>query len=336
MSLEPSLTISGLQVCFDTPAGKVRALDDVSFSVGQGEIVAIVGESGSGKSVTALSILKLIDMPPGRFEGGEIRLADHDILSMSEHELVKIRGSAAAMLFQNPRGSLDPSFTIQSTIEETLARHQPELSSTDVANFVEQCLRQVGFHDWQRVAASYPHQLSGGMCQRVAMAVALACKPRLLIADEPTTALDVGVQAKVLYQLRMLNREQGLPIILITHDFGVVRAIGQRVIVMYAGQIQEEGSVDEVLKKPMHPYTQALIRSVPEGAVSGEVLYQIPGTPPDLIDPPPACRFADRCEAVMSVCRRVAPQVTTVAEGRRVRCHLYEQPETANEMESVQ
>jgi oligopeptide/dipeptide ABC transporter ATP-binding protein len=275
-------------------------------------------------------------MPPGHFEGGQIRLDGHDILSMSERELVKIRGSAAAMLFQNPRGSLDPSFTIQSTIEETLARHQPELSTRDVAIFIEQCLRQVGFHDWQRVAASYPHQLSGGMCQRVAMAVALACKPKLLIADEPTTALDVGVQAKVLYQLRMLNRDQGLPIILITHDFGVVRAIGQRVIVMYAGQIQEQGSVDEVLKEPLHPYTRALIRSVPEGAVSGEVLYQIPGTPPDLINPPLACRYADRCDAVIDVCRRVAPPLVTVADGRCVRCHLFGLPSSDVAGESVQ
>ena len=320
---DQGLEIKNLRVWFDTPAGAVQAVDDVSLSVKRGEIVAIVGESGSGKSVTALAILKLIDQPPGRFESGSIRLAGHDIVALSERSLVNIRGRAAAMLFQNPRGSLDPSFTINATFIETLSRHRPELARKDYAETIEKALRRVGFNDWDRVAASYPHQLSGGMCQRVALAITLECNPELLIADEPTTALDVGVQAKVLFHLRKLNRETGLPILLITHDFGVVRAIAHKVVVMYAGQVQEEGSVEEVLQHALHPYTQALIRSVPDDAMRGETLYQIPGSPPSLITPPRGCRFANRCEKVMAVCHETPPTFLQISATRSVRCHLH-------------
>jgi oligopeptide/dipeptide ABC transporter ATP-binding protein len=322
-SPDNGLVVENLRVWFDTPAGAVQAVDDVSLSVQRGEIVAVVGESGSGKSVTALAILKLIDQPPGRFESGTIRLVGHDTLMLSERSLVNIRGRAAAMLFQNPRGSLDPSFTISSTFSETLSRHRPELARQDYLKTIENALRRVGFNDWDRIAASYPHQLSGGMCQRVALAVTLECNPELLIADEPTTALDVGVQAKVLFHLRKLNRETGLPILLITHDFGVVRAIAHKVVVMYAGQVQEEGSVEEVLQEPLHPYTQALIRSVPDDVMRGETLYQIPGSPPCLIDPPQGCRFANRCEKMMEVCRKKPPAFLQVSTTRSVRCHLH-------------
>ena len=325
-SADSGLVVKNLRVWFDTPAGVVQAVDDVSLCVQRGEIVAIVGESGSGKSVTALAILKLIDQPPGRFESGSIRLAGQDILSLSDSALVNIRGRAAAMLFQNPRGSLDPSFTISATFTETLSRHRPELARGDYPTTIEKALRRVGFNDWDRVAASYPHQLSGGMCQRVALAITLECNPGLLIADEPTTALDVGVQAKVLFHLRKLNRETGLPMLLITHDFGVVRAIAHKVVVMYAGQVQEEGRVEEVLQQPLHPYTQALIRSVPDDAVRGETLYQIPGSPPSLIDPPRGCRFANRCEKVMAVCHEMQPTFLQRSATRSVRCHLHAEP----------
>jgi len=321
------LDISELRIWFDTPAGPLRAVDNVSLSVRDGEIVALVGESGSGKSVTALAALKLINTPPGRFVSGSVTLNGQDILAMSEHDLESIRGTSAAMLFQNPRGSLDPSFTIEEAFLETLSLHRPEMKKAERLQYIEQGLRQVGFNDWQRIAASYPHQLSGGMCQRVSLAITFACHPSMLIADEPTTALDVGIQAKVLFLLRQLNQEHRLPILLITHDFGVVRAIAHRVVVMYAGHVQEEGDVEEVLASPQHPYTQALIRSVPDNVRDDELLYQIPGTPPNLVDPPSGCRFADRCEHVMDRCRSELPELETLSETRAVRCHLVDSGE---------
>ncbi len=320
------LEIKDLRVYFDTPAGSLRAVDGVSLDVFPGEIVTVVGESGSGKSVTALSILRLIETPPGRFVSGSIRLVGKNVLELTEPQLRRLRGAAAAMLFQNPRGSLDPSFTITSALQETLRRHQPQLSARERLQQIEHSLHRVGFHDWQRIAASYPHQLSGGMCQRVALAIALACKPAMLVADEPTTALDVSVQAKVLRLLRQLNQDDELPILLITHDFGVVSAIGHRVVVMYAGQIVEQGPVEQVLRDPLHPYSKALINSVPDKVGRHERLYQIPGTPPGLINPPTGCRFADRCEAVMARCRSEQPLLQQLSPSRIVRCHLYSAP----------
>jgi peptide/nickel transport system ATP-binding protein len=320
------LEISDLRVWFDTPRGAVRAVDNVSLSVRDGEIVALVGESGSGKSVTALASLKLVNTPPGRFVSGSVSLGGRDILAMSERELEAVRGTSAAMLFQNPRGSLDPSFTVGQAFTETLALHKPDMNRADVRRYIEEGLRQVGFSDWERIAESYPHQLSGGMCQRVSLALTFACDPALLIADEPTTALDVGIQARVLYLLRQFNQDYGLPILLITHDFGVVRAIAHRVIVMYAGHIQEEGSVEEILNDPVHPYTKALIRSVPDNVSDGEALYQIPGTPPDLVEPPAGCRFADRCEHASDLCRRELPPLLNFTGHRAVRCHLISSP----------
>lgn len=316
------LEISDLRVWFDTPSGPLKAVDSVSLSVDEGEIVALVGESGSGKSVTALAALKLISTPPGRFVSGSITLNGQNILDMTEQELESVRGSSAAMLFQNPRGSLDPSFTVREAFQEALSLHQPALDAKGCRARIEAGLREVGFNDWERVAASYPHQLSGGMCQRVALAMTFACNPALLIADEPTTALDVGIQAKVLFLLRNLNKEHHLPILLITHDFGVVRAIAHRVVVMYAGHIQEEGPVEEVLSNPQHPYTQSLIKSVPDNVRQDEVLYQIPGTPPDLVHPPKGCRFADRCEMAVQQCRDELPELISIAPDRRARCHL--------------
>lgn len=316
------LEISDLRVWFDTPLGPVHAVDGVSLSVRNGEIVALVGESGSGKSVTALAALKLISTPPGRFESGTVKLDGKNILGMDERGLESIRGKSAAMLFQNPRGSLDPSFTIEQAFQETISLHRPAMSKAQFRRYLEQALREVGFSDWERIAASYPHQLSGGMCQRVSLAITFACQPELLIADEPTTALDVGIQAKVLYLLRKLNLDHGLPILLITHDFGVVRAIAHRVVVMYAGHVQEEGTVEEVLKDPLHPYTHALIRSVPDNVGSDELLYQIPGTPPNLINPPSGCRFADRCDQATDQCREELPPLLSLSPTRSVRCHL--------------
>lgn len=319
-----SLDIVNLKVWFDTPSGPLRAVDDVSLSVHEGEIVALVGESGSGKSVTALSALKLISTPPGRYVSGSVKLNGRDILTLPEKQLERLRGTEAAMLFQNPRGSLDPSFTVENAFLETLALHKPNMTWADGQGYIERALREVGFSDWKRIAASYPHQLSGGMCQRVSLAITFACHPALLIADEPTTALDVGIQAKVLYLLRNLNRTHGLPILLITHDFGVVRAIAHRVVVMYAGHVQEEGTVEEVLADPKHPYTQALIRSVPDNVSDGELLYQIPGVPPNLANPPSGCRFVDRCEQATDRCRNELPKLLKLSQSRAARCHLVE------------
>lgn len=318
------LAIRNLRICFDTPSSTIHAVDDVSLDVSTSDIIAIIGESGSGKSVLALSILGLIPMPPGKILSGSIELCQKKILSMPEHELVKVRGSLASMIFQNPRGSLDPSFSVETAFSEVLSRHRPDLSKKDRALFIEEALRQVGFTDWHRVARSYPHQLSGGMCQRVALALSLACNPSLLIADEPTTALDVGVQARILHLLRQINERTKLPILLITHDFGVVKAIAHKVVVMYAGHVQEEGTVDHVLHSPLHPYTQALIASVPGHAKPHERLFQIRGSPPRLDDPPTGCRFTDRCEFAMPACYSKLPPLTRLSHSRSVRCHLHQ------------
>ena len=219
--------------------------------------------SGSGKTVTALSLIRLVQTPPGKYLGGSIKIDGLDILALSERDLENVRGKIIGMIFQNPRASLDPSFTAESQLVETLLRHNSNLDRAAALRAAREALVEVGFGDPDRVLASYPHQLSGGMCQRVGLAMALACDPKLLIADEPTTALDVGVQAKILLLLKNRSRATGLPIVIITHDMGVVRAVATRVLVMYGGHVQEEGPVDDVLSDPHHPYTQALINSIP-------------------------------------------------------------------------
>jgi oligopeptide/dipeptide ABC transporter ATP-binding protein len=323
-AMEPVLSVEDLKTWFYTPAGVARAVDGVSFDVYPRDILAIVGESGSGKSVTALSLLKLVPTPPGRYVDGRVMIGRSNVLDLNERRLQEVRGGMVGMIFQNPRGSLDPCFTIRSHLFETLSRHQPELDKERMRQRATAALREVGFLDTEGVLASYPHQLSGGMCQRVALAMALACRPSLLIADEPTTALDVGVQAKILLLLKRKNRELGLPIIIITHDFGVVRAVATRVIVMYAGQVQEEGPVDEILENPRHPYTQALIRSVPDPDASTDRLQQIGGEPPNLLMPPPGCRFHPRCSEAFGRCASESPPLHRLQEQRSSRCHLHD------------
>lgn len=318
------LSVRGLKTWFDVPAGVVRAVDGVSFDVFRGDILAIVGESGSGKSVMALSLLKLVSVPPGRYVEGEVRVGGRNVLDLGEPELEEVRGAVLSMLFQSPRASLDPSFTIWTQLVETLKRHSPNPGFQDAKSRALELLRQVGFDDPEPVAESYPHQLSGGMCQRVALALCMACEPRLLIADEPTTALDVGVQAKILLLLKRRSEDTGIPIIIITHDFGVVRAIASRVIVMYAGHVQEECKADRILDNPLHPYTKALIRSVPDAGTPAGKLYQIPGNPPDMVNPPSGCRFAPRCENRMERCDTTLPPLHEPSPGRRVRCHLFD------------
>lgn len=315
------LSVTGLRVHFETPAGVIKAVDDICFDLWRDDILAIVGESGSGKSVTALSIMKLVQSPPGRYVGGKAVMSGIDLMALGQSDLESIRGSRIAMIFQNPRAALNPSFTIRTQLVETLRRHH-KLAQTAAKHRAIGMLREIGFVDPERVAASYPHQLSGGMCQRIGIALSMACNPEILIADEPTTALDVVVQAKILMMLKRVHRERRLPIILITHDFGVVRALANRVIVMYAGRIQEAGPVDVVLRHPQHPYTRALIQSVPDPTARLERLYQVRGQPPDLLSLPRGCKFVNRCDFAMEVCRRTEPVLLDALYGAKVRCHL--------------
>ena len=319
----PVLAVRDVRTYFDTPAGRVKAVDGVSFDLGRNDILAIVGESGSGKSVTALSIMKLVSSPPGHYESGTAVMDGIDLMALSPRGLAAVRGSKLAMIFQNPRASLNPSFTIRTQLLETVRRHDPGRDATDAERYVRSLLRSVGFTDVERVEASYPHQLSGGMCQRIGLALAFACRPEVLIADEPTTALDVVVQARILHLLQTAHRERRLPIVLITHDFGVVRALANRVIVMYAGRIQETGVVGQIIDDPQHPYTRALVAAVPDPERAADRFLQIPGQPPDLLSLPAGCKFADRCHHVMAICRAVEPDMRTSPSGSSVRCHLF-------------
>lgn len=319
---QTTLKVRNLKTGFATPAGTVVAVDNVSFDLKRNEVLAIIGESGSGKTVTALSLIKLITTPPGKYLGGSIEIDGADILQLNEAEMEQVRGKTIGMIFQNPRASLDPSFTIEFQLIETLMRHDPALDRPAALEIATKSLAEVGFPDTARVLASYPHQLSGGMCQRVGLAMVLACNPKLLIADEPTTALDVGVQAKILLLLKKRSRETGLPIIIITHDIGVVRAIATRVLVMYGGHVQEEGEVDELLSSPLHPYTQALIRSIPDPDQPADAMTFIKGEPPNLLAPPRGCRFAPRCDQAVGICHSKVPEWRNVGGDRMVRCHL--------------
>ena len=324
LSDDTVLSVANLKTYFDTPAGVVKAVDDISFDLRRTDILAIVGESGSGKSVTAQSIMNLIAVPPGRYAGGRIELDGIDLLTLNEKALEGVRGERISMIFQNPRAALNPSFTVAAQMVETLRHHDRGLSKGEAAKRAVALLRAVDFPDPERVAASYPHQMSGGMCQRVGVALCMACEPDILIADEPTTALDVLVQATILLLLKRAHVERSLPVILITHDFGVVRVLAKRVIVMYAGKTQESGAVEAVLSNPQHPYTKALIDSVPKPDEPNSRLYQIEGQPPDLSRLPSGCSFADRCEFAMAKCRTTAPELHRSPTGSTVRCHLFD------------
>src|SRR5881398_937318 len=296
---QPLLEVADLRTWFFTRDGVVRAVDGVSFSVMPGETLAIVGESGCGKSVTALSVLRLVPSPPGRIVSGRIRFAGRDLLRLSEAEMRRVRGNEVSMIFQEPMTSLNPVLTIGRQIAETLTLHQGLDHKAALRRAVEM-LRLVHIPEAQRRIAQYPHQLSGGMRQRVMITMALACNPKLLIADEPTTALDVTIQAQILDLMRGLKDKTGAAIVLITHDLGVVAEMAQRVVVMYAGRKVEEATVGDLFARPRHPYTRGLLDSIPKlGAVSkhGEVrrLSEIAGTVPSLAEPIVGCAFAPRC-----------------------------------------
>jgi peptide/nickel transport system ATP-binding protein len=322
------LEIRGLKTHFRTDAGWLHAVDGVDLSVDAGETVCVVGESGSGKSVTAMSILKLVPMPPGRIVAGQVLWDGRDLVPLPPGEMQKLRGREIGVVFQEPMTALNPVYTVGEQICEGLRLHEGLSKAAAMARAAE-LLALVHISQPSRRVHDYPHQFSGGMRQRVMIAMALACKPRLLIADEPTTALDVTIQAQILDLLTELKERLGMAVLLITHAMGVVAEVAQRVVVMYAGRVIEEGSVEEVFERPWHPYTQGLIRSIPRidaDSTRGARLVSIPGTVPSLVEPPPGCRFAPRCAHARDACTLATPALREVGPGHRVACILEEAP----------
>jgi len=316
------LDIRGLKTYFDTDDGMVQAVDGVDLAIGRGETVCVVGESGCGKTVTALSVLKLIAMPPGRIAGGKILWQGRDLVPLDADEINQIRASEIAFVFQEPMTSLNPVYTIGDQISEVIQLHQ-KLSRRAALERAIEMLALVQIPNPSRRVHDYPHHFSGGMRQRVMIAMALSCNPKLLIADEPTTALDVTIQAQILDLLQDMKSRFGMSIMLITHAMGVVAEVAQRVAVMYAGKVVEEAGVDRLFAGPRHPYTQGLIRSIPRidlAAARKRRLETIAGTVPKLIDPPVGCRFAPRCRLAVDECRRAQPELREIEAGHRVAC----------------
>ncbi len=321
---ETLLDIRGLKTWFKTDDGMVRAVDGVDLRIDRGETVGVVGESGCGKTVTARSVLKLIDMPPGRFEDGQILWQGRDIIPLDADEMDKIRAREIAIVFQEPMTSLNPVYTVGDQIAEVLRQHQ-SMSRRQAIDGAAEMLRLVHIPNPKKRVHDYPHQFSGGMRQRVMIAMALSCRPKLLIADEPTTALDVTIQAQILELMQEMKQQLGMSIMLITHAMGVVAETCQRVVVMYAGKVVEEAPVEALFGNPRHPYTQGLIRSIPRvdrAAEHKQRLEAIPGTVPSLLNPPQGCRFAARCKFAMDVCVKDMPPLKQVGPGHRVRCVL--------------
>ena len=318
--MPPLLEVRNLRTEFRTGAGLVRAVDGISYSVDPGETVAIVGESGSGKSVGALSILGLIPDPPGRIVGGEIIFAGRDLRKLSEDQMREVRGGDIGMVFQEPMTSLNPVLTIGRQITEMLEQHRGSDRAAAQARAVE-LLGLVGIADPQRRLKQYPHQLSGGMRQRIMIAIALACEPKLIIADEPTTALDVTIQAQILELMQKLTQRLGVALIVITHNLGIVARYAHRVNVMYAGRIIEQASAAELYANPRHPYTLGLLRSVPRLDEPRRArLEPIEGQPPDLTRLPPGCAFAPRCAFRVARCNEAAPPLAELGDGHRSAC----------------
>jgi oligopeptide/dipeptide ABC transporter ATP-binding protein len=349
---QPLLTVSGLNVGFETNRGLLRPVRDVTFSIYPGQTVALVGESGCGKSVTSLSILRLIPEPPGRVLGGEIWFEGRDLLTLSEREMRSVRGKDIAMIFQEPMTSLNPVYTVGDQIVEAVVLHQ-HVSQTEAYGIAEEALHDVGIADPHRRLSEYPHQMSGGMRQRIMIAMALSCRPKLLIADEPTTALDVTIQAQILELLRKLQKERDMSILLITHDLGVVAENADVVAVMYASRIVEVAKVEDLFDRPQHPYTEGLFRSVPKLGRESERLETIPGTVPNPAKFPPGCKFHTRCPRtralasgagandvisiktgedsgnVMRVCATEEPNLREVFGAHWAACHFAENYPTA-------
>jgi oligopeptide transport system ATP-binding protein len=317
------LEVKDLQTYFKTDAGIVKAVDGISFTLDEGETLGIVGESGSGKSVTNLSIMRLIQSPPGKIVGGKILFEGKDILELTENEMRHIRGNEVSMIFQDPMTSLNPFLRISTQMVETIRLHQ-DISRKDALAKSIEMLKLVGIPAAEERVHNYPHQFSGGMRQRVMIAMALSCEAKVLIADEPTTALDVTIQAQILELIQDLSKKMNTAVILITHDLGVVAGMCDTVCVMYAGKIVEKAKTHELYARPSHPYTFGLIQSVPrlDKAQDGK-LFSIEGQPPNVIDLPPCCPFHPRCHKVMDICKTKYPPTKDLGDGHEVACWLF-------------
>ncbi|MFO7667394.1 MAG: ABC transporter ATP-binding protein [Desulfobacterales bacterium] len=324
MSKEAVLKVENLVVSFDTEIGRIRAVDDVSFEVQKGEVLGIVGESGCGKSVTALSVMRLLPKPSGRIENGSIIFSGTNIADFPAERMHEIRGNRISMIFQEPMTALNPVHRIGDQIGEVFRLRYSGMSEKDISEGSIEILQKVGISDPGKRLEEYPYQISGGMRQRVMIAMALVCKPDILIADEPTTALDVTIQAQILELMKQLQAETGMAIIFITHALGVIAETSDRVLVMYAGKVAETGSVNRIFSKPLHPYTKGLLLSIPrlEGKRK-EKLHVINGMVPALHELPTGCRFRNRCPSAMPVCGTVHPPVSVFEDEHLVNCYLY-------------
>ncbi len=324
------LSVQDLKVYFFSDERVARAVDGVTYEVRKGETVCLVGESGCGKTVSALTIMRILPMPPGRILGGKVLFDGQNILDLTEEEMQKIRGKRIAMIFQEPMTSLNPVFSIGDQIGEAIAVHE-ELNHEELRRRCVQLLRDVGIPSPEERLKDYPHQLSGGQRQRVMIAMALACNPDLVIADEPTTALDVTIQAQILGLFRELKEKRNMSLLYITHDLGVVSNIADRVYVMYAGIIAEQGNADHIFRQPKHPYTQGLLASLPSRAKRGKTLYSIPGTVPNPAYKPAGCPFHPRCPYVIDPCRTIYPALCDYGSGHLSRCPvLYQRENPSN------
>jgi len=320
-----TLVVEDLRTHFFTRMGVVKAVEGVTFKVNAGEVLGIAGESGSGKTVTAFSILNLVD-PPGRIVDGKILFKGRDLLQADEESLRELRGNRIAMIFQDPMMTLNPVLRIDTQMTETVLAHE-KVSRRSAFERAREALGQVGIPSPEERLKAYPHQFSGGMRQRVAIATALLHKPDLVIADEPTTALDVTIQGQILYEMQKLCRDTGTALMWITHDLAVIGGLADRVCIMYAGRVVESGRVDDVLDRPMHPYTRGLIGSVPSHNRRGQPLAQIPGMPPSLVHPPTGCAFRPRCSRALTICEQV-PGMIRLPDGRELRCFNPHRPES--------
>lgn len=319
--MQPLLSVQNLKTHFFTDNGVVRSVDGVSFTVNEGETLGIVGESGSGKSVTALSIMQLLPPRKGKIVEGSIRFEDVDLTKLTDKKMRKIRGNEIAMIFQEPMTSLNPSYTIGNQIGEALRLHM-KLNRKEAEERSIELLTQVGIPRAEKIVKDYPHRLSGGMRQRVMIAMALACNPRLIIADEPTTALDVTIQAQILELIQQMKCKSNTSIMMITHDLGVVSEVCDRVIVMYAGRVVEEADVKTIFSSPSHPYTKGLIESIPTLEAEVEWLETIPGNVPIPSEMPKGCKFASRCKFAMEECLKAEPELYEIGRGQKSRCFL--------------
>jgi len=322
MSSDTIFQIRGLKTQFFTSKGIVPAVDGVDITVKKGEAVGLVGESGCGKSMTAMSVMQLLKYP-GRVVEGEILLDGEDLLKKTKQEMDDIRGNRVSMIFQEPMTSLNPVYTIGAQVSEAILTHEKNVSKEEAKRRTIDIFRKVGIPEPEKRYSVFPHQLSGGLRQRVMIGMAMVCNPQLMIADEPTTALDVTIEAQILYLMNQLQKEQGTAIVMITHNLGVVAESCDYVYVMYAGKIMEEAPVRELFKNPMHPYTYGLMNSIPKMTESKEHLYTIRGLVPNLLHLPQGCRFCPRCDKAMKICTMYQPDMYETSDGHKVRCFLY-------------